>query len=296
MLRLDEGTVLALARHAAAEEEDDRLGTDVQMLMNSPLPAEDIHAVWLAGVRRCFDPVEDGTNLRAWLRRLADACLTRPRERDPVEVRVLDKVRPVVLEGELREAVATEISFAAAGLEQAVAVPGIVAPLRRVVNEVDADLGFRMFLRAAKAYSLPINAGQYDRFLTIGDLLAYPAVAIHEGLNVRWPAIDPGRRDFACGRFGLPVLAAVFYGSGWRYEGTVHENIKRAAHADSGLVPGRRLQVCWKTCNGCCAQRCPTTRSPYCGGRHRDGGTVLTSSTPTAGPGSRRSARCADSG
>ncbi|MER6612316.1 hypothetical protein [Streptomyces xantholiticus] len=243
MLRLDEATVLALAGQTAAEEEDDQLGTDVQVLMNSPLLAEDIHALWLAGVRRSFDPVEEGTDMRAWLGRLADACSTRPRERDPVEVRVLDKVRPAVLEGELRETVATEIAFAAAGLEQAVAVPGIVAVLRRVVNEVDADLGFRMFLRAAKAYSLPIDADQYDRFLTIGELLAYPAAAIHEGLNVRWPAIDPGRRDFACGRFGLPMLAAVFYGSGWRYEGTIHENIERVAHADPGLVPGAQAAV-----------------------------------------------------
>ncbi|MDQ0844843.1 hypothetical protein [Streptomyces sp. V1I6] len=62
MLRLDEATVLALAQHAAAEEEDDQLGVDVQVLMNSPLLAEDIHARWLAGVRRCFDPVEDGTD------------------------------------------------------------------------------------------------------------------------------------------------------------------------------------------------------------------------------------------
>jgi hypothetical protein len=94
MLRLDEATVLALAQHAAAEEEDDQLGADVQVLLNSPLLAEDIHALWLAGVRRCFDPVEDGTDMRAWLCRLADACSKRPLERDPVEVRVLDKVRP----------------------------------------------------------------------------------------------------------------------------------------------------------------------------------------------------------
>ncbi|MGW7463152.1 hypothetical protein ACWGJT_00245, partial [Streptomyces xantholiticus] len=73
MLRLDEATVLALAQHAAAEEEDDQLGTDVQVLMNSPLLAEDIHALWLAGVRRSFDQVEDGTDMRAWLCRLGGA-------------------------------------------------------------------------------------------------------------------------------------------------------------------------------------------------------------------------------
>ncbi|MFJ3101530.1 hypothetical protein [Streptomyces sp. NPDC086835] len=89
MLRLDEATVLALAQHAAAEEEDDQLGVDVQVLMNSSLPAEDIHALWLAGVRRCFDPVEDGTDMGAWLCRLSDACSKRPLERDPGLAEVL---------------------------------------------------------------------------------------------------------------------------------------------------------------------------------------------------------------
>ncbi|MET8951606.1 hypothetical protein ACWEO4_05185 [Streptomyces sp. NPDC004393] len=37
----------------------------------------------------------------------------------------------------------------------------------------------------------------------------------------------PGRRDFAIGRFGLPMLAAVFFGTDWRYEGSVQENIER---------------------------------------------------------------------
>lgn len=39
------------------------------------------------------------------------------------------------------------------------------------------------------------------------------------------------------------MLAAVFYGSGWRYEGTIRENIERVAHADSGLVPGTQAAV-----------------------------------------------------
>ncbi|UYQ65363.1 hypothetical protein [Streptomyces peucetius] len=56
-------------------------------------------------------------------------------------------------------------------------------------------------------------------------------------------AVDPGRRDFALGRFGLPMLAAVFHGSGWRYEGTLRENIERVAHADAGLVPGSQAAV-----------------------------------------------------
>jgi hypothetical protein len=39
------------------------------------------------------------------------------------------------------------------------------------------------------------------------------------------------------------MLAAVFYGSGWRYEGTLCENIERVTHADAGLVPGSQAAV-----------------------------------------------------
>lgn len=240
-LRLDEPVVLALAD--AAAEDDDQLGEDVGLLLASPLPAAMIHAVWLAAVRRLFDPVEEGTDLRAWLRRVSDVCPPRTRELDPVQVKVLDEVRPVVTEEELRGIVLAEIDQAAAGLERAVAVPAIVPALRQVVNQVDADLGFRMFLRAAKAYSVPIGKDQYDRLLTMGERLAYPAAAVYEDLNVRWPPLDPGRRDFALGRFGLPMLAAVFFGTGWRYEGTVRENIQSVAHSDLGYGPGSKAAV-----------------------------------------------------
>ncbi|AXI76780.1 hypothetical protein [Peterkaempfera bronchialis] len=75
----------------------------------------------------------------------------------------------MVAEEELRETVTAEIDRAASALERAVAVPGIVPALRQVVHQADADLGFRMFLRAANAYSVPIGKEQYDRLRAIGD-------------------------------------------------------------------------------------------------------------------------------
>ncbi|MEV6669774.1 hypothetical protein [Streptomyces sp. NPDC051162] len=235
--RIDQRVLLALAE-AAAEDEDDQLGKDVRLLLDSPLAEETIHAVWLAAVRRCLDPVEGGMDMRAWLAHVSDVCPPRTRELDPVEAKALDEVRPVVVEKELREIVAAEIDQAAVGLERAVAVPGIVPALRQVVDRVDADLGFRMFLRAAKTYSVPMGKNQYDRLLAIGGQLAYPAAAVYEDLHVRWPPIDPSRRDFTFGRFGLPMLAAVFHGPGWRYAGTVRDNIQSIAHCDLGYGPG----------------------------------------------------------
>ncbi|WNO71690.1 hypothetical protein [Streptomyces sp. AM8-1-1] len=242
-LRLDDPVVLALAAKAAEEDEDDQLGKDVRLLLDSSLSDTTIHALWLAAARRCFDPVELGSNVRAWLRRISDVCPPQVRGRDPFEAKVLDAERPVVAEEELRAAVAAEIDRAAAGLERAVAVTGIVAALHQVVAQVDADLGLRMFLRAAKAYSMPIGMVQYDRLMAIGERLAYPAAAVYKDLNVSWAPIDSSWRDFELGRFGLPILAAVFQGPGWPYVGTVRENIENVTTADSGYVPGSYASV-----------------------------------------------------
>ncbi|WP_318212146.1 MULTISPECIES: hypothetical protein [unclassified Streptomyces] len=241
-LRLDGPVVLALAE-GEADDDDHQLGADVRLLLDSPLPDEVLHTVWLAAVRRCFDPAEEGTDTRAWLDRVADLCPPRAPERDPYEVKSLDEVRPVVPEEELRTTVATEIESAAAGLARAVAVPGIVPALLRVVREADADLGFRLFLRALKAYSVPVGADAYDRLLALGDLLAHPWAAVHEELTVRWPPLDPGRRDFASGRVGLPFLAAVLHGTDWPHTGTVREHIQRVADDGPGRAPGTAAAV-----------------------------------------------------
>ncbi|MFJ3123996.1 hypothetical protein ACIPJO_13860 [Streptomyces sp. NPDC086993] len=239
-LRTDAQVVLALAGAEAADE-DDQLGRDVRLLLDSPLPDEMLRTLWLAAVRRCFDPAEEHPDTRSWLCRVAEVCPPRTPERGPAESKVLDEARPRVPEEELRGTVAAEVESAAPALERAVAVPGIVPALLRVVREVDAELGFRLFLRAAKAYSVPIGKEPYARLLDIGDLLAYPRAAVFEELNVCWPPIDPGRRDL--GRFGLPLLAGVFHGTDWIYEGTVPENIRRVIESDGAHTPGSQAAV-----------------------------------------------------
>ncbi|MEU9317798.1 hypothetical protein [Streptomyces sp. NPDC048295] len=248
-LRTDAPGVLALAGAQAKDEKDgdgdgdDQLGRDVRLLLDSPLPDEVLRTVWLAAVRRCFDPVEEDTDTRSWLRRVAEVCPAHRRERGRAEAEVLDEARPTVPEEELRGTVAAEIESAAPALERAVAVPEIVPALLRVVREVDADLGLRLFLRAAKAYSVPIGQEAYDRILGIGDLLAYPATAVFEELNVQWLPLDPGRRDFALGRFGVTLLAGVFHGTDWRYQGTVPENIRSITEGDGMYAPGSYAAV-----------------------------------------------------
>ncbi|MFF5920668.1 hypothetical protein ACFY8C_20335 [Streptomyces flavochromogenes] len=241
-LRLDEPVVLDVAE-SEAEDDDHRLGADARLLLESPLPDDVLHTVWLAAVRRCFDPAEEGTDTRTWLERVADLCPPRAPERDPYEATSLDEARPVVPEEELRTAVAAEIESAAAGLGLRVAVPGVVPALLRVVREADADLGFRLFLRALKAYSVPVGADTYERLLALGDGLAYPRVVVHDELTVRWRPLDPGRRDFARGRFGLPILAAALRGTEWTYGGTPREHIQRVADDGPGHAPGAYAAV-----------------------------------------------------
>ncbi|MEU0402340.1 hypothetical protein ABZ318_19285 [Streptomyces sp. NPDC006197] len=241
-LRVDEGVTLALAG-ALAETEDVQLGADVRLLLDSTLADEVLHTVWLAVVRRRFDPVEEGTDIRGWLRRVSAVCPPCVLERDPYEVKSLDEVRPVVPEEELCAAVVAEIESATAGLARTVAVPDVVPALLRVVREVDADLGLRLFLRAAKAYSVTFGKEAYDRLVALGDRLTYPWKVVAGGLEVRWPPVDPGRRDLGIGRFGVQMLAAAFRGTDWYHLGTVRGNVLRVIEGDYGDVPGSYAAV-----------------------------------------------------
>ncbi|MCX4454466.1 hypothetical protein OOK58_20695 [Streptomyces sp. NBC_01728] len=235
--RIDEPTMSALAARAFLDE-DDQLGRDVRLLLESPLPDETLRAVWLAATRRGFDPAEHGLAPRAWLHRVSEMCPPRP----PVG----SEGGPTVTEEELRDAVSAELRLLAPALTTAVPVPDLVPGLERVVREADADLGLRLLLRALKAYSVRVPDDQYHRFLHLGDRLDYPQTAVFEDLSVCWPPLGAVRRDFEFG-FGLPELSRQFDGEwdAWRYEGTgtPREHVVRFVHADAGLVPGVQAAV-----------------------------------------------------
>ncbi|MFE2578682.1 hypothetical protein [Streptomyces sp. NPDC059378] len=237
VFRVDEPTVAALAARAVRDE-DVRLGRDVRLLLESPLPDEMLHAVWLAATRRGFDPAEHGLDTREWLRRVLDTCLPHL----PAD----SEGPPAVSEEELRDAVTAELRLLAPALATAVPVPNLVHALERVVGEADADLGLRLLLRALKSYDVRVAYDQYRRFLGLGDRLDYPLTAVFEGLSVRWPPLDTGRRDFMFG-FGLTELSRLFDAE-WdagNYENpqVLRERVIGLAHADNGLVPGVQAAV-----------------------------------------------------
>jgi len=241
-LRIDTPTILAVAVHQAAEQEDHLLGADVRSLLGSSLSDQVLRHLWLAATRGCFDPTENGEHMRDWLQRIMEVCPPREEE-SSTGSSALEETPSQMTDEVLRNLVMNEIEYLTPRLQRSVPVIDMVPALCDVVGSVDADLGLRMFMRVLKAYSVPVPAAQYERLVNLADQLAYPSSVIHESLNVQWPPLDPGDRTLPLGRFGLSSLAAMFAGDHWRYEGTRLETVQRLLHADAGLVPGIQAAI-----------------------------------------------------
>ncbi|MFD7872543.1 hypothetical protein ACFV5G_00175 [Streptomyces sp. NPDC059766] len=180
-LMLAESSVDRFDRSKAAQ-----LGQDVQRLLSSPLPDETVRTVWLAATHGVFDPREHGMSAGSWLRRAEEAWLARVRQDDPAFVP--PPPQPVVDE-ELRRAVlrvihpvSERLSLAAENPPFGLAVTGLVPALNQVVTESCADLGYRLFLRAMKAYHVPADK---PSLVALGERFGYPCWVVPEGLNDR---------------------------------------------------------------------------------------------------------------
>lgn len=102
-----------------------------------------LHAVWLAAVRRCFDPAEEGTDIRCRLRRVAEVCPPCTPERERAEAEFLDRVRPAVTEEDVRRLLDSALS------DEAVTALWRTASRRLYVDaSFDADEGFDADVRA----------------------------------------------------------------------------------------------------------------------------------------------------
>ncbi|WP_435284773.1 hypothetical protein, partial [Streptomyces koelreuteriae] len=125
--------------------------------------------------------------------------------------------------------VVAEIHRQAAELTAACALPDLVPALDQVVTLADADVGFRLFLRALKACSVRVPKESYDRFLVLGERLGYPVAVVRDGLDVDWPPVDTTRRDTSWD-FGLSRLAGNAH-QDWRTD-RARSEILRVADAD----------------------------------------------------------------
>jgi hypothetical protein len=173
-----------------------RLLEDVRLLLDSSLPDDVIVTLWLAATRAYFDPVAHGIDGRTWLNRIADVCVARIQQNDPsfvlpaalesvgdqgVRAAVLEEIRGV--EPALTEAAVTSL--------YAPALPDVVPALEQAVAEVGADLAFRLFLRAMKAYFVPISEARHGRLHLLGERLGYHEFVVDDGcLNIWDDLVD----------------------------------------------------------------------------------------------------------
>jgi len=206
-------------------EEDARRLLDVDG--DGPLSEEVLRTVWLAAAGRVFDPAGSGMDTRGWLRAVADLATDRLRQNE--RSYVPPPVSPVRDE-ELCGAVLAEIRALARELTRATGLPELARSLRQVVVRADADLGFRLFLRALKVYAVQVPKEQYDRFLGLGERLGFPPWVVRDGLDVGWPPIDTANRSTSW-NFGLSELAGNAH-QDWHPD-TARREIHRVADADA---------------------------------------------------------------
>ncbi|MEU6093246.1 hypothetical protein [Streptomyces sp. NPDC047079] len=162
-----------------------QLGEDARRLLASSLSHEVIRTVWLGASKAYFDPAEHGMTGRDWMRRIEETWLKSVRRADPEFVP--SPPRPVT-DAALRRGVLEQISSVADALNQAAlegSVPGVVPALEQVVGKACADLGYRLFLRTVKAYSVEISEERCEAFNALGERFGYPEFLVDDNLNVR---------------------------------------------------------------------------------------------------------------
>ncbi|MBN0047805.1 hypothetical protein JS756_27590 [Streptomyces actuosus] len=164
-----------------------RFGQDVRRLSQSPLSDGTLRTVWVGATDHVFDPAKDGVRARDWLGLLEEAWLSAERRAHPAFV---PPAAAPVTDCESRRAVLRAMCPLADGLTDAaekhvypLPLPGLVPALEQVVVHACADLGYRLFLRALKAYFVLIDKTSHDAFIVLGRRFGYPALLVEDNLN-----------------------------------------------------------------------------------------------------------------
>ncbi|MEH0936169.1 hypothetical protein [Micromonospora psammae] len=138
-------------------------------LMRSRLTTEEIETLWAAGTGGNFRFGPDGAwpSGSAWLDRISEACdwwLNTYGAPDP---------QPE-LAPDLTDAVDAEITAMTASLPEPMD-PGraVAEALHRCVRACSPDLALRWSLRIAGQRRWPLERGQYERLIALGELLEY---------------------------------------------------------------------------------------------------------------------------
>ncbi|PJM98612.1 hypothetical protein CG740_34800 [Streptomyces sp. CB01201] len=162
-----------------------QIGEDVRRLLASPLTDGALRTVWLGVTQAYFDPADHNLTGRDWLRRIEQTWLTSIRRRGMTTF-TPSPPNPVT-DPVMREAVLQEMRSVAGDLEREAskaAVPSLVPALEAVVIEACADLGYRLFLRAMKAYFVEITSARCEALTALGEAFRYPEFLVDDHLNV----------------------------------------------------------------------------------------------------------------
>ncbi|MGW4345066.1 hypothetical protein ACWEL8_08280 [Streptomyces sp. NPDC004690] len=160
---------------------------DTHRLLDSSLSTRTIEVLWLSASGRGYDIGQAGVDARDWLRLIRDVCEERLREVAP---RYRHDAPPP--RTDLRDAVLRELREAAPLLTDVEISPrwkpipgaGALAAVEEVVTHVDADLGFRLFLRLLHVVSPPLTDEQYSRCRTLGRRFGYGEDHVAEASDV----------------------------------------------------------------------------------------------------------------
>lgn len=144
---------------------------DSLRLLRSPLDDDAVTALWVAA-----SSGELRVDGREWLRQVVGVCEERLRAVAPAYVPVVPAART-----ELAGAVAAQLREVATAVQgkaisphwQPLPAVDAIAVLEQVVEQVDPDLGFRLFLRVLRALSVRITREQYARYQEIGRRFGY---------------------------------------------------------------------------------------------------------------------------
>ncbi|GGP93326.1 hypothetical protein [Streptomyces melanogenes] len=159
------------------------LAEDALRLLQSPLPTRVIGILWYAATGGNYDLDRLGIDSRAWLHEIVDACAERIRQDDSS----FTPDSPGPAPNALRDEVLAEIRALGPDMDAATSThphhpaPDVVPALEQVVTQVDADLGFRLFLRVMKAYRVPIDESRYDRYHELGERFGYNEFVVDDG-------------------------------------------------------------------------------------------------------------------
>ncbi|MFF3598109.1 hypothetical protein [Kitasatospora indigofera] len=167
------------------------LSTDVHRLVASAFSDTELETLWISTTGRRFAPGGGPGGIRDFLVEIADICARFILEGDEEAfaaqafqfdsdlirrqiLNELDTVRKSLLER-------CEPSFK----------ESIVPLLERVVGDLGADLGMRLFLRALKSSFAPIGLSRLARLEAIGEQLGYSDLVVADGtLNTHFDMND----------------------------------------------------------------------------------------------------------